>query len=90
MGMVNEKMGEAELLKRIIINPAIFGGKPIIRGMRIKVENILALLEQGVTIKEILEDYPDLEPDDIRACLAYARALVANESLEAVNVEVAR
>jgi uncharacterized protein (DUF433 family) len=69
---------EIDLLKRITVNPDIFGGKPIIRGLRIKVENILALLEQGVTMQEILEDFPDLELNDIKACLAYARTLVAN------------
>jgi uncharacterized protein (DUF433 family) len=78
------------LLKRIAIDPQIFGGKPIIRGMRIKVENILALLEQGVTPEEILADYPDLKIEDIRACLAYARLLVANESIDSIEVEVAR
>ncbi|HHW40132.1 MAG TPA: DUF433 domain-containing protein [Syntrophomonadaceae bacterium] len=83
-------MDDTDLLKRITINPVIFGGKPIIRGMRIKVENILALLEQGVTIQELLEEYPDLELDDIRACLAFARALVANESIEAINSEAAQ
>ena len=80
-------MNEDQLLRRITVDSSIFGGKPIVRGMRIKVENILALLEQRVSFEEILEDYPDLEFDDIRACLAYARALVANESLEAVAVE---
>lgn len=68
----------------IVIDPNIFGGKPIIRGLRIKVETVLALLEQGATPEEILQDYPDLEPEDIRACLAYARALVANEAVEPV------
>ncbi|MEW6772101.1 MAG: DUF433 domain-containing protein [Bacillota bacterium] len=82
-------MKNQDLLRRITVNPAIFGGKPIIRGMRIKVENILGLLEQGVTPQEILADYPDLEPEDIKACLAYARALVANESIDTVNVEIA-
>lgn len=52
--------------------------------MRISVELILSLLAQGVTVEEILDDYPDLEPDDIRACLAYAHAVIANDSLEAV------
>ncbi|MDT7893686.1 MAG: hypothetical protein LASZOEIN_001016 [Candidatus Fervidibacter sp.] len=66
-------MDERQLLSRITVNPKIFGGKPTIRGLRIKVESILALLEQGVTPEEILRDYPDLEPEDIRACLAYAR-----------------
>ncbi|GAB6275399.1 MAG: hypothetical protein STSR0004_22660 [Peptococcaceae bacterium] len=83
-------MGNKNLLKRIAFNPQIFGGKPIIRGMRIKVENILALLEQGVTPEEILADYPDLETEDIRACLAYARLLVANESIDQIEAEVAR
>ncbi|MFA0748121.1 DUF433 domain-containing protein [Fervidibacter sp.] len=66
-------MDERQLLSRITVNPKIFGGKPTIRGLRIKVESILALLEQGVTPEEILRDYPDLEPEDIRACLAYAK-----------------
>ncbi|GBC95217.1 hypothetical protein HRbin16_01004 [bacterium HR16] len=77
----------SNLLERITINPSIFGGKPVIRGLRIKVETILSLLEQGATPQEILEDYPDLEMEDIRACLAYARSLVANEQIEIVSVE---
>ena len=79
-------MNENQLLNRITVNPRIFGGQPIIRGLRIKVENVLALLEQGVPTEDVLDDYPDLEPEDIRACIAYARTLVANESLEAVTV----
>ncbi len=62
-----------ELLGRITANPAIFGGKPIIRGMRISVELVLSLLADGAPAEEILDDYPDLEPEDIRACLAYAQ-----------------
>lgn len=61
-----------ELLSRITVDPAIFGGKPIVRGMRISVETILALLAQGETVGSLIEDYPELEPDDIRACLACA------------------
>ena len=79
-------MGNDELLKRITVNKAIFGGKPIIRGMRISVELLLSLLAQGETQDAILADYPELEPADIRACLAYAHALVADESLDAVEV----
>jgi uncharacterized protein (DUF433 family) len=78
---------KSELLKRITVNPNIFNGKPIIRGLRIKVENVLALLEQGVTVEDILLDYPDLEPADIQACLSYARALVANETVEEITIE---
>lgn len=77
---------EQELLKRITVNPGIFGGKPIIRGLRISVELILSLLAQGETTEAILSDYPDLKPDDIRACLAYAHAVIAHDSLDTVQV----
>jgi uncharacterized protein (DUF433 family) len=79
-------MAGAELLKRITADPGIFGGKPIVRGMRISVELILSLLSQGQTAQGILADYPDLEPDDIRACLAYAHAVIAHDSLDAVRI----
>ena len=62
------------LLARITTRPEVFGGKPIVRDMRISVELILSLLAQGVTREELLADYPRLEPDDIRACIAYAHA----------------
>lgn len=79
-------MNEQELLRRITVSPEIFGGKPIIRGMRISVELILSLLAQGETADAILADYPDLTKDDIQACLAYAHAVIANDSLDAVRV----
>ena len=79
-------MTEPELLKRITANPEIFSGKPIIRGMRISVELILSLLAQGETTDSLLSDYPDLQPDDIRACLAYAHAVIARDSLDAVQI----
>jgi uncharacterized protein (DUF433 family) len=77
---------EQELLRRITVNPGIFGGKPIIRGLRISVELILSLLAQGETAEAIISDYPDLKPDDIRACLAYAHAVIAHDSLDTVQV----
>ncbi|HEX6142101.1 MAG TPA: DUF433 domain-containing protein, partial [Geminicoccaceae bacterium] len=80
-------MPKDEILDRITVDPAIFGGKPIIRGMRISVETVLGLLAHGQTIEEILDDYPDLEPEDVRACLAYAHASIANESIDAVRVK---
>ncbi len=79
-------MAEQELLARITSNPAVFGGKPIIRGMRISVELVLSLLAQGETVETILDDYPNLTHDDILACLAYAKAVIANDSLDAVQV----
>ena len=72
------------LLARITADPQIFGGKPIVRGMRISVELILSLLAQGEPVEAILDDYPDLEPEDIRACLAYA--VIADDRLDAVRV----
>lgn len=66
-------MEKERLLDRITINPNIFRGKPVIRGLRISVEMVLDLMSQGVSPSEILADYPDLESDDLRACLAYAK-----------------
>lgn len=79
-------MTDPGLLKRITVRPEVFGGKPIIRDMRISVELILSLLAQGVTSDAILADYPDLEPEDIRACIAYAHAVIARDTLDAVVV----
>ena len=59
----------------------MFGGKPIVRDMRISVELILSLLTQGADLDELLEDYPGLEPEDIRACIAYAHAVIARDKL---------
>lgn len=60
-------------LERITYNPAHCGGRPCIRGMRIRVRDVLDLLAADVSESEILEDYPDLEREDIRACLQYMR-----------------
>ena len=79
-------MKHSELLSRITVRPDVFGGKPIIRDMRISVELILSLLSQGVTPEELLDDYPRLEPEDIRACTAYAHAVIAGDTLSAVSV----
>ena len=67
-------MNEADLLKRITVNPKIFGGKPIIRGRRLAVEHVLGMLAAGDTPETILEGYAWLEPEDIRACLVYAHS----------------
>ena len=61
-----------ERLKRITIEPGKCGGRPCIRGMRIRVSDILRLLGSGATIEEILKDYPALEHDDILAATEYA------------------
>ena len=54
--------------------------------MRLSVELILSLMAQGVTPETILEDYPELEPDDIRACVAYAHAVISRDTLSAISV----
>lgn len=75
-----------DLLNRITARPDVFGGKPIIRDMRITVELILSLLSQGATQDELLNDYPGLEPEDIRACIAYAHTVISGDTLAAVSV----
>ena len=80
------KTNNSKLLQHITVNPKIFGGKPIIRGMRISAEMILGQLAQGATIEEILKDYPDLEREDVLACIAYAHTILANESLEEIKI----
>jgi uncharacterized protein (DUF433 family) len=86
IGTEEATVTDEKLMNRITVNPKIFGGKPIARGMRISVELILSLLAQGETTEELLKDYPDLEVDDIRACLAYAHAVIARDSLDSVRV----
>ena len=78
--------GNAKLLERITARPDVFGGKPIVRDMRISVELVLSLLSQGATQEAVLDDYPELEPEDIRACIAYAHTVIAGDTLAPVTV----
>jgi uncharacterized protein (DUF433 family) len=64
-------MERKQLLKRISIDPQVCGGNPCIRGHRIWVSLILDFLASGMSHEEILDNFPGIEPDDIRACLAY-------------------
>jgi uncharacterized protein (DUF433 family) len=73
---------EDTLLERITTNHAIFGGNPIIRGRRLAVEHVLGMLAAGDSPETILQGYAWLEPDDIRACLVYARRVVGHERVE--------
>ncbi|MCW5906655.1 MAG: DUF433 domain-containing protein [Chitinophagales bacterium] len=61
-----------ELLSRITSEPGKLGGKPCVRGMRIRVVDVLELLASGMTQQQILEEHPDLEAEDIKACLLFA------------------
>lgn len=79
-------MPDPNPLARITARPDVFGGKPIIRDMRISVELILSLLSQGVSPEELLDDYPELEREDVRACIAYAHAVISGSTLAEVSV----
>ena len=62
--------------ERVTINPNQCGGRPCIRGMRIRFKDVSDMLAEGATQEEVLADFPDLEPADIRACIAYAARYV--------------
>ena len=79
-------MDENKLLERITFNPDIFGGKPIVRGRRMAVEHVLGMLAAGDSVETILEGYPWMEPEDVQACLVYARRLVGNERIETLPI----
>ena len=77
--------GMTELLTRITINPDQCHGRPCIRGLRIRVADVLEMLANGISAEEILADFPDLEPDDIRACMAYAANLAGHPVVAAAE-----
>ncbi len=71
------------LLDRITVNPEQCGGRPCIRGMRIRVIDVLDLLAAGLSTEAVLEDLPDLQPDDIHAALRYASRYLDHPRLAA-------
>jgi len=74
---------EAALMQeRIVVNPQIQFGKPCVKGTRIPVQNVLELVREGLSFREIVTDYyPDLEPEDIRACIQYAIDVLMAEDI---------
>ena len=78
------------LSDRIVVDSEIMVGKPIIRGLRITVEQILEALANGIKEEELLEDYPELESEDIQAVLLYAVELIKEEQVFEVNVGAAK
>ena len=81
-------MGDREkLLDRITVDPEVLVGKPCIRGLRISVEHVLEALAAGLSVELLVEEYPVLEPDDIRAALQYAKKLVATERVYLLRQE---
>jgi uncharacterized protein (DUF433 family) len=75
-----------QLLDRITIDPQIWHGKPVIRGLRYPVETMLELMSAGMTIDEILLDYEDLEREDLLAVLAFATRLSQIKRIDPVKV----
>jgi uncharacterized protein (DUF433 family) len=78
-------MKREQLLARITIDPQIMVGKPIVRGLRITVEQILESLAGGISIEEPLEDYPELQREDLQAALLYASEVIAKEKVYAIQ-----
>lgn len=72
-----------DLRERITVNPQQCGGRPCVRGMRIRVSDVLDLLASGLSREEALEEMPDLEPEDIEACLRYASRRLDHPTLVA-------
>jgi uncharacterized protein (DUF433 family) len=72
---------ESAAYDRIVLDPAILAGKPVIRGTRLSVELIIGLLADGWSEADIVENYPGIGPDDILACLAYARDRLKDERI---------
>ena len=79
------KKQSENLLNRITVNPDVMVGKPTVRGLRITVEQILKALAGGVKVDELLEDYPELEKEDIQAVLLYASERISEEQVFAVD-----
>lgn len=78
---------EEELLNRIAVNPKVMAGKPVIKGTRVPVEQVLRLLAQGITVEQVLEDYPHLTRDDVMAALLYAAKLAGREEVYPIILE---
>ena len=72
---------EKKLLNRIVVDTKIMVGKPVIKGTRIPVNMIIRQIAQGMTVKEILEDYPQLKKEDIRAALMYSADVIEGETI---------
>jgi uncharacterized protein (DUF433 family) len=74
--------------ERIVSDHKTYDGKPTIRNTRVAVEHILGMMADGATEEEILENYPFLEKDDIRACIRYAQQIISREQIEPIHRSV--
>lgn len=78
---------DENLIQRITVDPKIMVGKPVIRGTRIPVAMILRMLGQGISVEDVLEEYPRLQRADIEAALAYAARVVENEDVFPLSLQ---
>jgi uncharacterized protein (DUF433 family) len=77
-----QTQSEEVLLRRITVDRTIFGGKPITRGCRLAVEHVLGMLAAGDTFETIVQGYPWVELEDVKACIIYARRVVGHERVD--------
>lgn len=78
---------EEKLLNRIVVNPKVMVGKPVIKGTRIPVDAIIKRFAGGMSLREILEEYPNLKEEDVKAALEYAARVLAGEEVVPIVVE---
>ncbi len=77
-GDMEQQMNDEKLLARIAVDPQVMVGKPVIRGTRLTVEHILNWLAHGMTVEEVLQEYPGLTREDVQACILFATRTLAN------------
>ncbi len=80
-------MNDSELLERIVVNPKVMVGKPIVRGTRLTVQHILGQLAHGATMDQILQEYEGLTREDILACILFARAALETTTFTPLSLE---
>ncbi len=82
-------MTDQQLLERIVLNPKVMVGKPVVRGTRLTVDFILGLLAHGATVEEVLEEYPGLEREDVQACLLFASRSLGSTDFSPFQLQTA-
>ena len=83
------RMDDRDLLQRIILDPAVLTGKPVIRGTRLSVEYILNQLAHGSTFAALIDEYPGLSDEDIKACLLFAGRSLGSTDFMPLTLEAA-
>lgn len=82
-------MTDQQLLERIVLNPKVVAGKPVVRGTRLTVDFVLGLLAHGATVEEILEEYRGLEREDLQACLLFASRSLGSTDFAPLQLQTA-